>query len=90
MITNLKDSNTAIKTFWAILNRLLYSKMIPAIPPLLVYGSFILDYWTKANVFKNLFASICTPTTKTVFLPPLLYKTSSRISSFGVTNKDIL
>ena len=70
MITNLKDSNTAIKTFWAILNRLLYSKMIPAIPPFLVYGSFILDYWTKANVFKNLFASICTPTTKTVFYLP--------------------
>ena len=49
MTTSLKDSNTAIKTYWAILNRLLYNKMIPAIPPLLVYGSFILDYWTKAT-----------------------------------------
>ena len=90
MTTSLKDSNTAIKTYWAILNRLLYNKMIPAIPPLLVYGSFILDCWTKANVFKNLFASICTPTTNNSVLPPLLYKTSSRISSFRVANKDIL
>ena len=90
MTTNLKDSKTAIKTYWAILNRLLYNKMIPAIPLLLVYGSFILDYWTKANVFKNLFASICTPTTNNSVLPPLLYKTSSRISSFRVANKDIL
>ena len=72
MTTNLKDSNTAIKTYWAILNRLLYNKMIPAIPPLLVYGSFILDYWTKANVFKNLFASIYTPTTNNSVTSPFI------------------
>ena len=34
MTTKLEHSNTAPKTFWAILNHLLYNKKIPAIPPL--------------------------------------------------------
>ena len=38
MITKLEDSNTAPKTYWAILNRLFFSKKILAIPPLPVDG----------------------------------------------------
>ena len=44
----------------------------------------------KANLFKNFFVSICTPIKNNSVLPPLLYKTNTRINSFRVTNKDIL
>ena len=73
--------NTAPKTYWAILNRLLYNKKIPAIPPLFVDGSFISDYCKKANLFNNFFVSICTPIKNNSVLPPLLYKTNTRINS---------
>ena len=39
--TKLEHCNAAPKTYWATLIRLLYNKKIPAIPPLLVDGSFI-------------------------------------------------
>ena len=90
MTTKLEYSNAAPKTYWAILNRLLYNKKIPAIPPLFVDGSFISDYCKKANLFNNFFVSICTPIKNNSVLPPLLYKTNTRINSFRVTNKDIL
>ena len=47
MTTKLEDSNTAQKTYLTILNRLLYKKKIPAIPPLLVDGSVNPDYHNK-------------------------------------------
>ena len=59
MTTKLEHSNIASKTYWAILNRLLYNQKIPAIPLLFVDGSFISDYCKKANRFNNV--SICTP-----------------------------
>ena len=80
MTTKLED--TAPKTYWAILNRLLFNKRIPPIPPLLVDGSFVSDYCEKANLFNNLFATTCTPIKNNNVLPPLSYKTNNRISSF--------
>ena len=61
MSTKLEHSNAAPKTYWEILNRLLYNKKIPAIPPLFVDVSFISDYCKKANLFNNFFVSICAP-----------------------------
>ena len=78
----LEHSNTAPKTYWAILNRLLYNKKIPAISPSFFDGSFISDYCKKANLFNNFFISICTPITYSV-LPPVLYKTNTRMKSFS-------
>ena len=77
MTTELEHSNTAPKTYWAILNRLLYNKKIPAIPPLFVDDNFITDYCKKANLFNNFFDSICTPIKSNIVLPPLLYKTNT-------------
>ena len=51
MTTKLEYSNAAPKIYWAILNRLLYNKKIPAILPLFVDGSFISDYCKTANLF---------------------------------------
>ena len=90
MTTKLEHSNAAPKTYWAILNRLLYNKKIPAIPPLFVDCSFISGYYKKANLFNNFFDSICTPIKSSSVLPPLFYKTNTRINYFRVTNKDIL
>ena len=51
MATKLEYSNAVPKTYWAILNRLLYNKKIPAIPPLFVDGSFISDCCKKSKSF---------------------------------------
>ena len=80
MSIKFEESNTASKTYWVILNRLVYNKTIPAIPPLLIDGSFIL----------YVFASICTPTKNNSVLPPLIHDTNPRINSFHVSDKDIL
>ena len=73
MTSKIEDSNTAPKTYWSILNRFLYDKNIPAIPPLLVDGAFISDFCEKANLFNNFFASICTPIKNNSTLPPFTY-----------------
>ena len=70
MITKFEHSNTAPKSHWAILNRLLYNKKISAIPPLFADGNFISDYCKKAHLFNNFFVSI----KNNSVLPPLLYK----------------
>ena len=90
MTTKHENSNTAPKTCWPILNRLHFNKKIPAIPPLFLDGSFISGYCKKANLFNNVFVSICTPIKNNSVLPPFLYKTNTRINSFCVTNKDVL
>ena len=90
MTSKFGDSNTAPKTYWSILNRFLYNKKIPAIPPLLVDGTFISDFCEKANLFNNFFASICTPIKNNSTLPPFTYKTNTRINCFHVANKDVL
>ena len=92
MTSKLEDSNTAPKTYWSILNRFLYNKKIPAIPPLLVDvdGTFISDFCEKVNLFNNFFASICTLIKNNSTLPPFTYKTNTRINCFHVANKDVL
>ena len=61
MTTKPEYSNTAPKTYWAILNRLLYNKKVPALRTLFVDGSFISDCCKKAYLFNNFFVSICAP-----------------------------
>ena len=90
MTKKLADSNTSPKTYWTILNRLLYNKKIPKIPPLLVDGKLVSDFCKEANIFKNFFVSICTPIDNTSCLPSFSYRTGSRIKSFRVTENNIL
>ena len=61
MSKKLEDSHTAPKAYWTILNRLIYSKKIPAIPSLFVDGNSISDFCAKTNIFNNYFASIRAP-----------------------------
>ena len=46
MTQKLADSNTSPKTYWTILNCLLYNKKLPTIPPLLV-GNLVSDCGKK-------------------------------------------
>ena len=90
MTKKLADSNTSSKSYRTILNRLLYNKKLPTIPPLLADGKMVSDFGKKANIFNNFFASICTPIDNTSCLPSFSYRTGSRIKSFQVTENDIL
>ena len=47
------------KVYWSILNRILGKAKIPAIPPLIVNNNFETDFLTKANIFNEFFASLC-------------------------------
>ena len=53
--TKVADSHTVPKTYCALLNRLLFNKKIPTIPPLLVDGKFVPDFYEKTNIFNNFF-----------------------------------
>ena len=90
MTKKLANSNTSSKSYWTILNRLLYNKKLRTIPPLLVDGKMVSDFCKKANIFNNFFVSICTPIGNTSCLPYFSYRTRSRIKSFQVTENDIL
>ena len=89
MTNKLSDPKMAPKTYWSILNRFLYNKKIPVIPPLLVNGKFVLNFCTKANLFNDFFASICTPINNGSTMPPFAYKTKVRIISFCINHNDI-
>ena len=61
MTNKLNDPKAAPKTHWSILNRFLYNKKVPAIPPLLRNGKFVSYFCDKSNLFNEFFASTCTP-----------------------------
>ena len=90
MTKKLADSNTSLKTYWTILNRLLYNKKLSTIPPLLVDGKLVSGFRKKANIFNNFYASIWTPIDNKSCLPSFSYRTGRRIKSFHVTEYDIL
>ena len=56
----LEDAFTAPKTYWTLLNHLLYKKKITVVLPLLVDGNAVSHFNKKANLFNNFFAFICT------------------------------
>ena len=70
MTEKLQNRSTAAKTHWAILSRLLYNKKIPAISLVPADGKFVLDFCEKANLFNNLFSSVCRPIQNASILPP--------------------
>ena len=69
---------------------MLYNKKLPQIPPLLVDSKLVSDFYKKANIFNNFFASICTPINNTSCLPSFPHRTGSRIKSFHDSENDIL
>ena len=90
MTNKLEDDFTAPKTYWTIINHLLYNNKIPAIPSLLVHENFVSGFNKKANVFNNYFASVCTSIKNAITLSYFSYRINSRIKSFHATENDIL
>ena len=90
MTSKLVHSHTAPKTCSVLLNRLLYNKKIPGIPPLLVDGKFVSDCFEKGNFFNNFFVSICTPIKSGNAFSFSSYRIYSRIKSFKISEKDII
>ena len=73
MTSKPNDPKAAPKTYSSILNRFLYNKKIPSIPPLLVDNKFLFsDFHVKANLLND----FCSP------LPQFAYKTGVKINSF--------
>ena len=79
MTSKFADSHAAPKSYWALLNCLLYNKKITTIPPLLVNGKFFLISMIKQTFLITFFASVCTP-----------IKNASTLPSFNISEKDIL
>ena len=86
----LSNPETALKTYWKILNRFLSNKKIPSVPSLLVNGEMISNFSKKAELFNKFFASQCTPLLNTNTLPPLTIRTDKRLSSLKINEDDIL
>ena len=85
------DSNTSPKTYWSILNRLLYNIKLPTIPLLLVDGKLVSEFCKKKQTFLiTFFASICTPIENASCLQSFSYRARSKIKSFHVTENVIL
>ena len=85
----LADPSTSSKTYWKILNGFLNKCKIPRIPPLFVDGNFITNCKEKASIFNKYFAEQCTPFLTDSILPPLVYHTTNRLSSFEISLEDI-
>ena len=90
MKKQLEDAFTASKSYWTIINQLLYNKVILTIPPLLAEWSFVLDFNKKANFINNFFSPTCAPISNASTLPYFSYRTDSRINSFQAAVKEIL
>ena len=54
MTKKLAASKNSPKTYWTILNRLLYNKGLPTILPLLVDGTLVSDFGENANIFNGI------------------------------------
>ena len=89
-IVKLQNLSTAPKICWAILSRLLCNKKNPAISPLLVDGKRVSDFCKKANLFNSFFINMYTNTKYISVLPPFLYRTNARTTSYHVTKEDML
>ena len=77
MSKKLNNPETAPKTYWKILNRL-------------VNGEMISNFSKKAELFNKFFTSQCTPLSNTSTLPPLTIRTDRRLSSLKINEDDIL
>ena len=61
MSAKLDNTKTLSKTYWSIINKFLYNKKTPTIPPVLVNTELVSDFKQKADLFNSYFISQCTP-----------------------------
>ena len=90
MCAKLDNPKTVPKTYWSIINKFLSNKKTPIIPTALVNSDLVSDFEQKGNLFKNYFASQCTPIKNGSKLPKFSYKTEKILTSFDIKDDDIL
>ena len=90
MKNKLEDAFTASKSYWTIINQLLYNKIVLTIPSLLAEWSFVSDFNKKASFINNFFSPTCAPINNASTLPYFSYRRDSRINSFHAAVKEIL
>ena len=90
MAKKLDNPFAAPKAYCSILNNFLGKRKTPNIPPLIVNHFVVSDFTTKTNLFKNFFASQCTPVVNSSALPKFCYKKQKRISDIKIKEDDIL
>ena len=86
----LDDPFLGPKAFWSILNGFLGKMKIPVIPPLLVNGTFEIDFLRKANIFNEYFSNQCNILDNGSFLPDVSLKTNGRLNHIEIGSHDIL
>ena len=75
MSSKLDYPDTASKTYWSIINRILNKRQIPNIPPLFANDKLVSDFHKKAELFNRHFAEQCTLVQDTSTLPVFNFKT---------------
>ena len=89
MSSKLDCPDTALKTYWAIMNRFLNKKKILNIPPLLVNNKLVSGFHKKAELFNQHFAEQCTLVQNTGALPVFNFKTNNRLKSIDINENDL-
>ena len=90
MSSKLDCPDTASKTYWSIINRILNKKKITNIPPFLVNNQLVSDFHKKPELFNRHFAEQCTLVQNTSTLPVFSFKTNNQLKSFEINENDIL
>ena len=85
----LNNPETAPKTYWSLLNRLLGRVKVPSNPPLLANGTFVSNFKEKAELFNNFFSKQCTILSNGSHLPNFAFKIDKRINNVVFTSEDI-
>ena len=57
MSAKLDNPNTAPKTYWSIISRILNKRKIPAIPPILADVKLVSNFKIKSELFDSHFAA---------------------------------
>ena len=75
--------------FWSTIKRLTNNKKMANIPPIEEGLNTISNFLEKAKIFNEYFASQCQPLNYDVAIPPLVFKTQSRINSVEISADQI-
>ena len=90
MTTKLQDPKTAAKTYWAILSRLLYKKKMQQYHLYLLTVNLSLIFVKKQIFLITFLRQYVHQKKKSSLLPLFSYRTNARITSFDITDEDIL
>ena len=83
----LSDPTNGIKSYWAILNKIIEKKKFSNIPLLLENRAFVTNFQTKANTFNDHFAEQCSLINNDSVLPDFVSRCDSSLSNVEITGE---